>query len=375
MRQMVICFVAREDFTSKPGGDTIQWQIYDTAAKAAGMKTAAWFDDAPMPDADLFHALNVDRPLEVYPKMREVQRRGRKFVLSTIHHPSPWIERFRKEEPPGGSIGRLLYRSPLGRTVPGSESVKEVARLLKQKRLTHLRDLWPCWSARVRWLLDHAQKIMLLARDEEHYLRSDFGAQFAAAGAVIVPNWVEGVGGNAFSARDELLKQWPEPPVLVVGRIEARKNVRRVALAAERAQRPTLFLGKPNPNEPAYVRDFQETIENSRFVRWVAGVPRAELSGYYRAAGFLLNASYVEVSPMVDIEALLLGCPVATTRYALHHALLPPETPLCDPYDDTGLVRILQWRPERMEPTCVADPDKCRNTLLSVYQELVGGRG
>lgn len=375
MREIVISFVAREDFTSKPGGDTIQWQIYDAAAKAAGMKTVAWFDDAPMPDADLFHALNVDRPLEVYPKMREVQRRGRQFVLSTIHHPIAWIERFRKQEPPGGAVGRLFYRSPLGRAVPGSESVKEVARLFKQKRLTHLPDLWPGWSARVRWLLDNAHKVMLLTRAEEEYLRSDFAAHFAAADMVVVPNWAEGVGSNAFSDRDQLLKQWSEPPVLVVGRIEARKNVRRVAELAEQARRPALFLGRPNPNEPEYVRQFGSFVTTSHYVRWVPGVPRPELSGYYQIASFLLNPSYVEVSPMVDIEALSFGCPVATTRYALHHALLPPETPRCDPYDDTGLMRILQWRPERMEPTCVADPDKCRNTLLSVYQDLAGGRG
>jgi hypothetical protein len=36
----------------------------------------------------------------------------------------------------------------------------------------------------------------------------------------------------------------------------------------------------------------------------------------------------------VDVEALALGCPIATTRYAAHHELLPADTPVCDSCDD-----------------------------------------
>ena len=51
---------------------------------------------------------------------------------------------------------------------------------------------------------------------------------------------------------------------------------------------------------------------------------------------------------MVDVEALALGCPVSTTMYAMHHQLLPPDTPLCDPYDDRSILDRLQWRPGRL---------------------------
>lgn len=374
MSQPTICFVAREDFVHKPGGDTVQWHIYEAAAKAAGMGCVTWFDDAPMPEADVFHALNVDRPLEVYPKMREAHRRGRPFILSTIHHPIPWLERLRKVEPPGGTLGRLLYRSPFGRTVAGAESVKEIVRLVHQRRIMHAGDLFPGWSARVRWLLEQANRVMLLAARETHHLGADFGVSLPPARTVVVPNWVEGVGEDRSCDTDALLKQWPEPPVLVVSRIEARKNVRRLAALVEQAQRPTLFLGKPNPNEPAYVQAFQDIVRGAKFARWVPGVPRPELSGYYRIGSFLLNGSYVEVSPMVDIESFAFGCPVATTRYAVHHELLPPGTPLCDAYDDADLLARLQWRPTRLEPTEVVSPERCRATLLETYRAVAEER-
>jgi glycosyltransferase involved in cell wall biosynthesis len=370
MSAIRVCFVARSDFVSKPGGDTIQWQIYDAAARAAGMKTMEWFEDAPMPDARVFHALNVDRPLEIYPKMREAYRRGRTFIVSTVHHPVPWIERFRAVEPPGGSLGRVLYRSPLGRTVSRSESIKEIVRLAQQKRFGHCRDLWPSWSARVRWLLKNASRVMLLAREEEVHLRADFNADFSAEKTVVVPNWVEGVGEDRSADPGHLLKGWPEMPVLAVGRIEARKNVHRVAKLAERARRPILFLGRANPNEQEYVRQFENLVSASQYARWVPGVARPELSGYYQIASFLLNASYVEVSPMVDIEALHWGCPVATTQFALHHSVLPPGTPKCDPYNDDQILEILGWRPSRLERTEVVNPEDCRRSLISVYQSV-----
>ena len=374
MPEPTICFVAREDFVSKPGGDTVQWRLYEAAAKAAGMPCAAWFDDAPMPDADVFHALNVDRPLEIYPKMREAHRRNRPFILSTVHHPVPWLERFRKVEPPGGTLGRILYRSPFGRTVPASESVKEIVRLAQQRRLGHLGDLWPSWPARIRWLLEQASRVMLLARKEEDYLRADFNADLISEKTVVVPNWVEGVGEDRSNDGSPFLKEWPESPVLVVSRIEARKNVRRLAILAEQVQRPVLFLGQPNPNEGTYVRAFQQVVQTSRFPRWVPGVPRPELSACYRAGSFLLNASYVEVSPLVDIEALRFGCPVATTRYALHHELLPVGTPVCDAYDDSELAARLQWRPARLAPTETVNPGACRQTLLETYRAVAAER-
>src|SRR2546425_8478318 len=138
MPRKTVCFVARIDFDSKPGGDTIQWQMYDRVARGAGLNVRTWFDDSPMPEADVFHAFNVDRPLELYPRLAEARRRGIPFVLSTIHHPQEWLVRFRRCQPPTGLLGRLLYRSPIGRSIPTSEAAREVAMLVMQRRLGHL---------------------------------------------------------------------------------------------------------------------------------------------------------------------------------------------------------------------------------------------
>jgi hypothetical protein len=79
MAGTTVCFIARMDFESKPGGDTIQWHMYDRAAREAGLRTTTWFDDSPIPEADMFHALNIDRPLELYPKLVRVKQLGIPF--------------------------------------------------------------------------------------------------------------------------------------------------------------------------------------------------------------------------------------------------------------------------------------------------------
>lgn len=364
-----VCFVARTDFESKPGGDTVQWQMYDRAAREAGLKTATWFDDTPRPQADVFHAFNVDRPLELYPKLRQVKRSGLPFIISTIHHPVEWLATFRRLQPPSGLLGRLLYRSPIGRSVPASETVREVALLVVQRRLSHLSDLVPSWLTRAQWLLNNADRVALLTQREGTQLRHDLACAFRADQTLVLPNWVDGVG-EANTVRPSLFDELPEAPVLVVGRIEPRKNSLRICRLAEAAQRHVVFVGRPHPSERTFAEAFRHAVQRAQYCRWLPGVRRPEMAQFYGHSSFLLNASLVEVSPLVDIEALAYGCPIATTRYALHHELLPPGTPLVDPYDDEEILERLQWRPGRLLPRHVVDAEKCKRDLIETYLTL-----
>jgi len=347
--------------------------MYDQAARDAGLNVVTWFDDSPMPAAGLFHGFNVDRPLEIYPKLVEAKRRGLPFVLSTIHCPIEWLRRFRRFEPPTGLFGRLLYRSPLGHSVPVSEAIREVGILLSQRRLTRLSDLSRTWSERVRWLLNSADRVALLSQEEGSYLEQDLGYRVRSEQALVLPNWVEGVG-EASATAPPLFRELAEPPVIVVGRIEPRKNSQRLCRLADRARRPVVFIGRPHPGEGRYVEAFARIVRASRDVRWIAGVPRSTMGSFYNHGSFLLTASFVEVSPLVDIEALAFGCPVATTRYALHHRFLPPDTPVCDPYDDESILERLRWRPGRVESRSPIDALRCRRLLIDTYESLLGSR-
>jgi glycosyltransferase involved in cell wall biosynthesis len=369
-----VCFVARGDFESRPGGDTVQWRMYERVVREAGLRAITWFDDSPIPPADVYHAFNVDRPLELYPKLAEVKRRGRPFILSTIHHPHEWMTRYYMSIPLDSAYGSLLHRSALGRSVPARETIREIVTVARDRRMARLLALVPSWRQRVRWLLRNADRIMLLTGSEAAYIQTDFGYEVPRPQQVIVPNWSEGLG-DASAEKPDAIAGLPEPPVLVVGRIEARKASLRVAQLAERARRHVIFVGRSLHDDGAFARAFHLAMQRNQYSTWVAGVPRSMLAAFYRHSSFLMNVSFVEVSPLVDVEALALGCPVSTTTYALHHQLLPPDTPLCDPYDDRSILDRLEWRPGRLPPRQLVDREMCARRLVDTYLALAHGSG
>jgi glycosyltransferase involved in cell wall biosynthesis len=364
-----VCFVARGDFESAPGGDTVQWRMYERVVREAGLMATTWFDDSSIPSADVYHAFNVDRPLELYPKLAEVKRRGRPFILSTIHHPYEWLTKYHASQPSAGALGSLLYRYALGRSIPARETIREIVTVARDRRMARLLALTPSWRQRVRWLLRNADRIMLLTGSEATFVQRDFAYEIPSHQQVIVPNWSEGLG-DASAGKPVAFAGLPEPPVLVVGRIEPRKGSLRISRLAERARRHVVFVGLPLHGDDAFARAFQTAVQQSQYSRWIPGVPRSTLSAFYRHSSFLLNSSFVEVSPLVDAEALALGCPVSTTKYAMHHELLPPDTPLCDPYDDHSILDRFQWRPARLPPRQLVDREMCARLLVDTYLAL-----
>jgi glycosyltransferase involved in cell wall biosynthesis len=364
-RMLTVCFVARGDFESMPGGDTMQWRMYERVVREAGLRPTTWFDDSSIPPADVYHAFNVDRPLELYPKLAEVKRRGRPFILSTIHHPHEWLTKYYST----GARGSLLYRFALGRSIPARETIREIVTVARGRRIARLIALIPSWRQRVRWLLRNADRIMLLTDSEATYVQTDFAYEIPRHQQVIVPNWSEGLG-DASAGKPEAFAGLPEPPVLVVGRIEPRKGNLRISRLAEQARRHVVFVGLPLNGDAAFARAFHVAVQRSQYSKWIAGVPRSMLAAFYRHSSFLLNVSFVEVSPLVDVEALALGCPVSTTMYAMHHQLLPPDTPLCDPYDDRSILDRLQWRPGRLAPRQLVDREMCARRLVDTYFAL-----
>ena len=269
-----VCFVARGDFESRPGGDTMQWRVYERVAREAGLRAIAWFDDSSMPPADVYHAFNVDRPLELYPKLVEVKSRGWPFILSTIHQPNEWLTKYYTSQLPRGVLGSLLFRSALGRSRPALETIREIVTVARERRIDRLPALIPSLRQRVRWLLRNADRIMLLTDWEATYIQTDFCYEIPPDQQVIVPNWSEGLG-DASAGKPDAFASLPEPPVLVVGRIEPLKGSLRIIRLAEVARRHVVFVGLPLHRDGAFTRAFQGAVQRSQYSKWIGGVPRS----------------------------------------------------------------------------------------------------
>ena len=98
--------------------------------------------------------------------------------------------------------------------------------------------------------------------------------------------------------------------MLVVGRIEPRK----------------VFVGRPLHDDAAFASAFHLAAQRSQYSKWIAGVPRSMLAAFYRHSSFLLNVSFVEVSPLVDVEVLAIGCPVSTAGFLIGFSGVPADS-------------------------------------------------
>ena len=362
-----VCFVARGDFESRPGGDTTQWRMYERVVREAGLRPITWFDESSIPPADVYHAFNVDRPLDLYPKLAEVKCRGRPFILSTIHQPKRVADEILRLSAAAGR-SRKLAVPPLegaalgddqgnrhGRTGSAHFSPPHAVPKLAATRAVASQERGP--DHVLDWFRGNLRPGGLRLRDSAPST-GDCTQLVGGAGGCI--GWEAGricrPSGAARACRwsdraseGKLTHSSAGGAVRVV--TWSLSVCRSIATARSPAPFSRRCSGASTPSgSPA-----------SLDRRWLHSIATAV---------FCLNVSFVEVSPLVDVEALALGCPVSTTMYAMHHQLLPPDTPLCDPYDERSILDRLQWRPSRLPPRQLVDREMCARRLVDTYLAL-----
>lgn len=331
----------------------------------AGFEVTTWTSSSTYVDADLYHAFNIDRPLEIFPRLKKVVKGGKRFVITTLHHPNCWVERFRTEAYGLSKNSKFFYRSSLGKTSCRAETIKEFVRQAIKRRFEPT-TVSHSWLNRIQWILNHSDALLLQSRLEANYIMADYGVSIAEDLLVPLPNpAMPHIVQPATSADG---KSWD---ALFVGRIEVRKNPLSLALAAIKANKRVLFIGKPNANEPGYVAQFSKLIDTNSLLQWIKGVSREELQGYYRQAGVLINPSYVEVSPIVDIEALANNCPLITTKYALHHEFLPEAFATCDPYSIDSITDCLNISHIYPGVAKIPSEREIADSLIALYNKIL----
>jgi glycosyltransferase involved in cell wall biosynthesis len=127
----------------------------------------------------------------------------------------------------------------------------------------------------------------------------------------VVPNAVD---GSFFE-----IKRLPSPAVqiLCVATVDERKNqnalIRAMDTLHPQGRFELLFLGGANRNS-AYVREFFELLETRPWCRYLGFADRDALRQYMASASGLVLPSLEDNCPMVILEAMAAGVPVAAAR-------------------------------------------------------------
>ena len=203
-------------------------------------------------------------------------------------------------------------------------------------------------------LVKHSAKVIAIsdtAADEFRGLAQAFSAQgqpLAEIVTCVLPTATPPTGGLADDERHLLAS--PDPMVLCVGSIEARKNHLGLLHAAELLWREglafrLLLIGKVSPHSADVVLRVEELRAAGRDVELRSGVSDTALGVAYRTAHLSVFVSTHEGYGLPVAESIASGTPVVTTHFgSTAEAALGGGAILVDPHDDdaiAGAIRLL----------------------------------
>jgi len=341
MIQRNIDIVLRSDALAKDGGDNFQARQYQTFLEADGYDVRCLPFHASMTfrGDSIVHILNVDRPFEFLAAVRMAG--SRRIVVSPIHHDLLSVRMMRKAERNQG------IRSIIGRILPesGRELIAYMARSAKSIRRG--RDAIQllaatCWAISISrrvWqsvgrALDDVHAVTLLAEGEKRSIMLD--TSWLGTNSVLIPN---GVPGSELPT----MLAWKDrtTDVCVVGRIEPRKRQLDVAVAASQSGLRVTFVGPASPSAGRYVADFESVVAAHSNLEWLGGLERSRVLELMADSRVLLNASWVEVQSLVDIEAASMGCWVVVGRGGNSEEWLPNNVVSVDSYEVPKVVSVV----------------------------------
>lgn len=300
-----IDLLLRKDYLSKGGGDLVLARQYETALSAAGWP--ARLD--PLSRTALsrgngtVHLFNVDRYFEFAHALQAVASRGRPYVVSPIHHPTERVEYFESSV----RTGALGIIASLGRGPFGRERIKHSIRGHSARAIAEAM-LVDAKGSISRGLTDSAL-IVAQAPSEVAELERTFGVKIGAKSAW-VPN------GVSFD-EDADVSGIRDIDVLVVGRIEERKNQLKIARDLGETPWKVTFVGADNVRNASYVKQFHKLVGEYENLRVLPHMSLRELRNLYTRSKVSLSASYFEVVSLAELEAAAHGCQVvsATSGY------------------------------------------------------------
>jgi hypothetical protein len=173
-----------------------------------------------------------------------------------------------------------------------------------------------------------------LSKSEQKYFETIF---FKPKYSIIIYNGIDKKEENPIINKDI--------DFLIVGRIEKSKNSYFVAqfLSKYFHDKDVLFIGGKNKYHYFYVNKFLALIEKNKKINFTGIMSYSEVQNTMRKSKILINLSLIEVSPLVDLEALSNGMKVLTTSSSFSHLKENECVQITDPTDESMIKEKLNF--------------------------------
>jgi glycosyltransferase involved in cell wall biosynthesis len=296
MAASMIDLLLRKDYPEKSGGDLVLARQYEAGLSEAGYAALLQpISTVALAKKDgVAHLFNVDRYFEFAHAVEALRRLDRPYVVSPVHHPPARVEYFESHV----RTGALGLIASVGRGPFGRERIKHAIRGHNPRAIaeTMVLDV----RASLSRAMTNAALVVVQAPSELVQLEQSFDVNLSAKSAW-VPNGVSYDGDANVAGHRDI-------DVLVVGRIEERKNPLRIAQALAGTPWHVTFVGADNPRNPSYVKHFHKVVEEHENLRHIPHVPLSELRQLYTQSRVCLSASFFEVVSLAELEAVAHGC-------------------------------------------------------------------
>lgn len=289
---------------------------------------------------DLVHVFQLDWTPETYFYAKKIKCMEKPLILSPIHHNVSEVKKFDDEYAfDFRRVSRLLFKNQHSR-----DTFKNVYR-----SLFDFRKLGPTLASVFMGLENMHHKtltlsdIVLVQTDKE---ASDLAETYKAKfDWEKVPN---GVGDHFISASNYENKIGDSNYMIVVGRIEPRKNQLNIIKAVSRFRKnhnldtKLVLIGRKSSKKHfEYMWQFNKLLAVNPWVIHLDYVPYAEMPSYYHFAKVGISASWFETTGLTSLEALFSGAnAVASGDRAKEY--LGDYVSYCDPWDVSSIEHAIE---------------------------------
>jgi glycosyltransferase involved in cell wall biosynthesis len=302
----------RADYRAKPGGDVVMAEHYERALREAGARTSLHplSRETIRDAAGTVHLFNIDRWIEFGSAVMQIAGGNQHpLVVSPIHHPAQRVEYFENVV----RRGPLRAVNRLGRGALGRERIKHVLRARSPRGVWEATVDSRSNRPAIARALQQARLVIVLAEAERREIEATFGISIEHNVRMVRNSVVVDEAVHTGATRDI--------DVLIVGRIEQRKNQLHLAEALRGTPFRTVFIGGVNARARSYQAAFDRVISDSPNLEYRRPVNQPDLLRLYARAKVFASASYFEVVSLAELEAVGYGCQLvaATSGYMMEY--------------------------------------------------------
>ncbi len=376
---MKVLFQTRVDLFTNRGGDTIQVEKTCEELKKLGVDVdiSAKFG-LDLSKYDLVHIFQLDWTCEPYLQILNAKKQGKKVILSPIHHSEQEVVEFEKNCSYGlRKIVRLFFKS-----LESLDVLKNIYRSFMD-----VRKMYPTFLSikdgyrnQQKKVIELSDMVLVQTDREANDIKDDYKIDFEWRKVAL------GVGDVYF---DKSSEKWiaEDDYVVVVGRIEPRKNQLRIIEAYKklryegRTNKKLVIIGAFNKNNLFYYLHFLLGIRKYSWVYYVPKVDYLKMPSVYKLAKVCVSASFFETTGLTLLEAALSGCCNVVARNGSTgervKEYLGENVTFCDPYSIDSIRDAIKLALESKRP-CISDTDKkfytwsnVASNTLKVYNEVL----